>query len=437
MQMCEITSRFKLIKKGAAALYLVAGAVIAISSACTQADKAALRFTVQDPSHIFAEQPVRIEIDSLYAPGFETGTILVKMTGEEEQEIPFQVDTTDGKYLWFVHRDSDASSGETSYEIRHIPHSAFPENGSYTKEDGDFNIYFEGKPVLTYRYGMTNPPEGVDTLFRRSGYIHPLWSPGGDTLTRIQPPDHYHHYGIWGPWTHTRISDRQVDFWNLKEGQGTVAFNSFNSTGSGPVYTWFNARQNHIDFGAGEGNSLALTEDLEVRVWNSRAKLDRYLIDYTSTFRTPLNSGLLLESYRYGGGIGFRATEKWHKDNCTVLTSEGHDRFTADGTAARWCIVSGESSRPSGQSGILFMSHPGNKEHPEPMRVWPVDGNEGRGDMFFEFCPIRHKEWRIEPDTDYQLKYRMVVFDGVLTAQEAEAYWRAFASIPQIMATYK
>ncbi|MGS0524478.1 DUF6807 family protein [Zobellia nedashkovskayae] len=52
--------------------------------------------------------------------------------------------------------------------------------------------------------------------------------------------------------------------------------------------------------------------------------------------------------------------------------------------------------------------------------------------MFFEFCPIRHEEWKIEPNKDYELNYRMVVFDGTLNADEAEAYWQLFAQQPEI-----
>jgi hypothetical protein len=52
--------------------------------------------------------------------------------------------------------------------------------------------------------------------------------------------------------------------------------------------------------------------------------------------------------------------------------------------------------------------------------------------MFFEFCPIRHEEWQIEPEKEYQLKYRMVVFEGEMTKEEAEGYWQAFANPPEI-----
>ena len=159
---------------------------------------------------------------------------------------------------------------------------------------------------------------------------------------------------------------------------------------------------------------------------------DRYMFDYNTTFKSPLENGILFEAYRYGGGIGLRFTERWTADNCSVLTSEGKDRLSADGTNARWCIVKGESADGKSTNGVLFMSHSENRSHPEPMRIWPIDANGGRGDMFFEFCPIRHEEWKIEPQKEYQLKYRMVVFEDDLTAKEAEEYWQAFVKAPKM-----
>ena len=281
---------------------------------------------------------------------------------------------------------------------------------------------------------MTYPPAGVDTIFKKSGYLHPLISPGGDTLTRIQPPDHYHHYGLWGPWTRTKIENRSVDFWNLGEGQGTVLFNKFKTINSGELFSYVEALQEHLDLGAEADQRVALKENLKIKLWNLDHP-NRYMLDYTSSFSSPLKSGVLLEAYRYGGGIGMRFTERWHKGNSKVLTSEGKGRLTADGSKARWCIVSGTSSDGKGTNGILFMSHPINRSHPEPMRVWPIDANNERGDMFFEFCPIRNKEWRIATDKVYELKYRMIVYEGELSAKEAEGYWQHFATPPEIRMT--
>ena len=299
------------------------------------------------------------------------------------------------------------------------------------KKDGNLQLGIEGESVLEYRYGMHYPPTGVDSIFRKSGYIHPLLTPMGDTLTRINPPDHFHHYGIWGPWTHTRIDTTRVDFWNLGEGQGTVLFKEFVDTTSGPVFSAFSAAQEHLDFKTKTEPQVALKENLKVTLWNL-GQPDRYMFDYTTTFNSPLKNGILFEAYRYGGGIGMRFNERWTKDNCTVMTSEGKSRIDADGTNARWVIISGDSSHGSETNGILFLSHPNNRMHPEPMRIWPEDANGGRGDMFFEFCPIRNVEWPIKSDQDYRLRYRMVVFEGSISQEEAEDYWQGFANPPEI-----
>jgi hypothetical protein len=296
-----------------------------------------------------------------------------------------------------------------------------------TMEETSNGIDFKaaGQLLLTYQTAKAEVPDSVKPEFSKSGFIHPLVSPSGEVLTRIQPPDHYHHYGIWGPWTKTTIEGREVDFWNLGDGKGRVDFEKVISKKTNSNYSELVVRQNHMDLLAAKGPQLALEEDLTIRVWNKEG--ERYLVDYSTTISTPLKSRVMLEAYRYGGGIGFRATEKWDHTNSTILTSGGNDRKSADGTFAKWLIVQGETSAPGGKSGILFLSHPSNRSHPEPMRVWPEDSNEGKENVFIEFCPIRHESWEILPGKKYTLQYRMVVFDGKMTAAEAEEYWKTFS----------
>ncbi len=285
-----------------------------------------------------------------------------------------------------------------------------------------------GVNVLQYNSAAVYPPDGVADIYKRSAFIHPLWSPRGNVLTRIQPPDHYHHYGLWGPWTKTVIDGREVDFWNLGKGRGTVRFAGLQAIVEGAVFSEFKAMQEHVDFGARGADKTALAELLHVRIWNIDAGF--WLLDYTTRLNCAVDS-LLLHAYRYGGGIGFRAVDSWSNENVRVLTSEGKRRKDADGTKARWCDVSGGNSAGE-RSGIVFMSHPSNREHPEPMRVWPESANEGRGDMFFEFCPIRHKSWMLRAGRDYALRYRLLIYDGEVDAQAAERAWRDFAHPPQV-----
>lgn len=388
------------------------------------------KFALKTDSQLL-NAPVSISLDGINYNTDKGNLVLYEITPTGEKAVSSQIETGHSARLWFILNGTVEKESERRFVLKREVEALEPKSVvSLKKDHKDLSLLVNEKPVLNYRYAVTFPPDGINPIFQRSGFIHPLWSPGGEALTRVQAPDHYHHYGIWGPWTRTHIGDRQVDFWNLAEGQGTVKFAAFLSEIEGAVFSGFTALQQHIDFGGKGPDQIAMNEILDVRTWNTGE--DVWMIDYTTSLNSPLQNGILLDAYRYGGGIGFRATEKWKKDNCTVLTSDGKTRVDADGSFAKWCIVEGESAVPGGRSGILFMSHPSNRMHPEPMRVWPLDANGGRGDMYFEFVPIRHIEWKLDPKQSYTLKYRMIVFDGKMDAQTAEMYWNSFAANPKI-----
>ena len=286
------------------------------------------------------------------------------------------------------------------------------------------DFLLDGKLVLSYQMTKEPVPSGIKEAYSKSGFIHPIQSPSGQVLSRIQPADHYHHYGIWGPYTRATIGGREVDFWNLGDEKGRVDFSHMLSKKQAGGAAELTVRQNHIDLKAPAQSQLAMAEDLRIKV--KPADKGRYFVAYTGTLQTNISGGILLDDYRYGGGIGFRATEVWGDANSTILTSEGKDRATADGSNARWILVTGQSDHSSGKSGILFMSHNTNQAHPEPLRVWPPGQYEGKGNVFIEFCPIRHTSWEIQPGKRYSLTYRILVFDGELTVQEADNYWKSF-----------
>jgi len=394
-----------------------------------------MRFQVfsEDLDHLNC--PMGISLDHIDYNQDEGTLTLVEVRGNEEILLPCQLESGHTATLWFILAGKTLRGSSREFILRRSTDNQAAGNLKLVKSYGKVRLKWTETPILDYQFETLMPPEGVDPLYKRSGFIHPLWSPDGQELSRIQAPDHYHHYGIWGPWTKTHILGREVDFWNLARGQGTVRFSRFLSEVEGPVYAGFKALQEHIDFGGRGADQVAMNEVLDVRAWNvGEGKV--WLIDYTTTLNTPLDSGIMLDAYRYGGGIGYRATELWHKDNSTVLTSENKDRLNADGTKAKWCIVEGESVSEEGRSGILFMGHTSNREFPEPMRVWPIDANGGRGDVYFEFCPIRHEDWSLEKGKDYSLKYRLLVFDGTLSPEEAEIYWQGFAKPPRVVVSY-
>lgn len=390
-------------------------------------------FEVQSGSHNRINSPVSISLEGILFMHDSLDLILVETTGSARNPIPCQLESGYSPRLWWILTGSTKAGKVRTFELNLGKNSAHGSGIKITESEGGSILSKNKRNLIKYNHAISLPPDGIDPIFRKSGFIHPLWSPGGDVLTRIQPPDHYHHYGIWGPYTKTTFENHNTDFWNLVEGQGTVLFSKYRSMITGPVYTEINVLQEHIDFHVKGKDKTAMNEELSIRIWNivGAGFENSYIWDYTTTITCATNQPIELLQYRYGGGIGFRAHESWTKENSLVLTSEGLDRSKADGTRARWCDVSIKNKK-SKISGILFLSNPNNRQHPEPMRVWPLDANENRGDMFFEFCPIRHKSWMIEPGKSYTLKYRMLVHDGEVNAPEAEDYWKDFAKPPVV-----
>jgi hypothetical protein len=374
--------------------------------------------------------PVQLTLDPvtrLHA----TNLKLFEIQGNKRIPVVFQVENgIDRKLTWLV----DDRVKKHVYELVGTA-SASGQGDEHSvkavKHDGALTLKAGNKDLLRYQYKTVYPPAGIDTVFRRSGFIHPLWSPQGQVLTRIQPPDHYHHYGLWNPWTHVLFEGDTIDFWNLNARQGTVRFADFISTASGHVYGQYAAVHEHVTFPGTKKEKVAIRELQTVRVYAPEADNNYYIADINIQMNCPGSPVRLLE-YRYGG-IGWRATEAWTKENSRVLSSEGKTRKDADGSKARWCIVQGEVDDKV--AGAVMISYPLNYNHPEPLRIWPDNANRNRGDMFANFSPTKDKDWLLEPGKNHVLRYRFIVFDGEFSKEKAEAAWHYFALPPLVTVT--
>ena len=295
-----------------------------------------------------------------------------------------------------------------------------------TKNDSFLEISAAGKKVLRYNHALVPPPGGKSPLYTRSAFIHPLWSPAGTVLTDIHPPDHTHHMGIWMPWTKTEFQGRNIDFWNLGAGKGTVRFKEFVSQTIGPVYGGFQAQHEHIDLTAPRGEKVVLNETWDVRVYNLGGPEKGYwLCDFLSTQRCATDSPLYHLKYSYGG-LGFRATRQWNQDNAECLTSEGKTRQDGNRTRARWCDSYGMTG--TDWAGLTVMGHPENFRHPEPMRIWSGEYEH----VFFGFAPSQLGDWKMEPGKDYVFKYRFYVHEGKPVVADLERLWNDFAEPPEV-----
>ena len=336
---------------------------------------------------------------------------LIASTASEKVEIPYQ--KNENKILW------KTLTPDASYFIeKQAPttHSAI----KIAENEGQLEIYQNERKIIGYQMAIKGVPKGVSENYQRSGYLHPVNTLRGKRLTRIQPEDHYHHYGIWNPWTHTLFEGDTLDFWNLYKKQGTVRFAEMLKKNTGPVFSEFEVLHEHIVL-KNDADKLALNEIQNIKVFPLNQS--QYLMDITIEYECATDEPFKIIQYRYGG-FGWRTTEEWDNQNSRVLSSEGNTRKNADGSTARWCIVDGKLN--DGHGGALMLSHPENYNHPEPLRVWPED-QYGRGDLFVNFATTKTTDWTFEPGKTYTLKYQLIVYDGKMEVASAEQAWNQFA----------
>jgi hypothetical protein len=385
------------------------------------------KFTVEAGKTDRFNTPVFADVTGLEI-GYTSALILEEDTKSGKKAIECQLERTPyGDRIWWMLTDETKAGKKRTFILsKSEPKETAPQ--MTTLDTGGSLIFFMGdRHVLQYNHATSYPPQGVDTVFRRSGYIHPVWSPAGMALTNIQPTDHYHHYGIWNPWTKTKFEGKEIDFWNLNRKLGTVRFENFLSVLDGDVFAEAKIILHHVVFPDTEKEKNAMREECDIRVWNTGQSA--FVWDFTSTLNCATQSPITLEEYRYAG-FGFRATNQWVRDNCTMLTSEGKTRKDADGSLARWAFVTGKTQED--HCGLLFLGYPANYNFPEPIRIWNENANGGRGDYFFNFVPTKNMDWNLLPGNDYRLKYRVVVYHGDMTREKAEQYWQAFAYPPKV-----
>jgi hypothetical protein len=278
-------------------------------------------------------------------------------------------------------------------------------------------VHVDSKPLLFYQAQPLSAPRGGEK-FKGSNFIHPLKTPSGFVLTQIQPWDHKHHLGLWWPWKYIETAGRKVLCWELQKDDGLIRAVESKATENG-----FVAKSEFIDRKAPGGPVVRLNETLNATVSGLVEEPARgYFLDLEIIHRPARDEPITVTAYRYSG-FSIRGTEAWNKNNSTILTSEGKERYAANFSRARWVRVQGDAGERQ-TAGVLMMSRPDNYDHPEKLRTW--DKQHG-GAIFVNFNSVQAKPWVMEPGKDHARNFRLFVYDGDVSAEQAETLWKAYA----------
>ena len=179
--------------------------------------------------------------------------------------------------------------------------------------------------IVTYWKADVPPPKGVDPVFKRSGFLHPVRSPSGAIVTGIHPEDHYHHLGLWHAWVKCEIDGQEVDFWILKAKTGRVRYRKTLELIADTESAGFVVEQEHVAYlGEAKVETVILKERFTVK---ARRHDGAYEIDYLTAQENVSAHTLNLPAYRYGGPFAYRGPHHWDNTNSDYLSSEGKTRI--------------------------------------------------------------------------------------------------------------
>jgi hypothetical protein len=281
----------------------------------------------------------------------------------------------------------------------------------------------DGHAVLVYNLQSPDVPTGIDPVYRRSGFLHPVNSPRGRTVTATFPVDHPHQHGIFSAWVNTSYDGRQVDFWNLAGGTGRVLHERV-------VASFTNADA--------AGFEVDLVHRVEskppVDVLRERWRIVVYPTDGTEhrfdleTIQTALtDKPLIVHQYHYGG-VALRGPARWLTPNdgdskqrpdeprepSSFLNDVRSDRIVGNHQHARWVALTGTEDGQPVTIGVLC--HRDNFRSPQAARLHPTK-------PYFCFAPCVDGEFTIDRDHPYRARYRYLITDAPPDATWLDRQW--------------
>ena len=271
------------------------------------------------------------------------------------------------------------------------------------EDGGRFVFTHEGVDVAAYHASPSDVPEGVDPMYARSGFLHPVRTPSGRIVTDDHAADYAHQNGVFSTWTKTTFDGREIDFWNRQKGQGTYAhtevLDTFEAGGRGVLRV-------RIEHRTLEPAAVALAEERTYRVG---VESGATVIDVHSIQRAP-GGPLTCEAYHYGG-FAVRGARGWNAP-ATMRTSEGHDRTSGNHTRAAWVSMTGPTD--AGPATVAVLSSPANFRAPQTVRLHPEQ-------PYFCFAPCVDGPFTIECGRPLESRYRVIAADGEADAAAIEA----------------
>ena len=281
----------------------------------------------------------------------------------------------------------------------------------------------DGVALLVYNKRTPKIPAGIDPIYARSGFLHPVHTPAGRVVTAAFPHDHPHQQGIFSAWVKTDYAGRSPDFWNAAAGTGRVFHERVVSTFQDQGQAGFEvdlihqaARQPAIDVLRERWKVTAYATDGNYRCF------DLHTIQSALT-----DQPLTVRKYHYGG-MALRGPVEWllkgdtdskkggvtDRELSGFLNDLKSSRIKGNHQPAKWVSLWGKIDGNS--VSITVLSAKDNFRAPQPARLHPRK-------PYFCFCPCVASAFVIDRDHPFEARYRYLVTDTAPDPQWLDEQW--------------
>ncbi|HEV7348044.1 PmoA family protein [Telluribacter sp.] len=338
--------------------------------------------------------PVQFKPDKPLSPG-KNYYLLNTAT---KKRVPAQA--VDNGTVYFV-LDNMAANSKGTYHLMAGQAGGGTARPTLEQQAEGVQVKVGTKPVFFYQTKDALPPNTAEH-YRRSGFIHPLYSPDRQVLTDDFPVGHTHQHALFAAWVKTTFKNTSVDFWNQHLKTGNIEHLKVLDVQQGPVVARLKTELRYKSLQFGE----VLREVWTVTVYPFT---DYFLFDIEQEQTNTSQDTLHIDKYTYGG-VAYRGSREWNRTDSVhftnrwqILTDQNKTLTDANHTHARWVDATGVVNGQ--KTGLTVFGFPSNLRYPQAIRVHP--------DMpYWCYSPMVDGAFYIAPGGTYQTRNRYYVHKG-------------------------
>jgi len=281
---------------------------------------------------------------------------------------------------------------------------------------GQWSILEGDQRILQYNYRTVQPGEALDLVGEanlkyaqpRSNYIHPLYGPDGEALTKDWSPDHPHHRGIYWAWPEVDFGDERGDLHAL---QVVFARPTGHCEGRRDQDSAWILAENEWRW---DDQVPVVRETAVIRAWRGTGTGRAIDLEFKFTALKP-NVTLARRETRLYGGLNIRLAAVKSQGIVFHTDSSDHSPQRA------WADLAGQFQEGAAPIGLALFQHPTNPDYPGDWVQYP------ELNWFQPTFPRAETRYPLQPGIPLVLRFRLWVHAGRVDDSVLAEQWLRYA----------